>query len=500
MQAVSKFFSQRLYDESAFRYMYILSLFFSSVCFIEVPCQVATGIFMLWAAFIMTNKFLYKKSENNIKYTFWLICFVLTSFITSLLHIQDNFFMNLLMIYHVVICFFLFYGLHSQKDKQRLKREMFFLFKTIVIASTILTAVGLIIAILFSNVYLGGYFLGFRDNRFTSVYTNPNLSAFSGVISIICCHILIGKNSPWKSNTKIINNWLAFTCIIINILALFLSDSNASLLFLICYTGIYSFYNLYKTNYNMPLKTIFKNSLILLLIFVVSTFSTFLLRGVCQDGVSELINNIHQTDIMVVDGQLEKNSNYELEIGRKTSYDVSSGRIDSFKKALVLYGKNPFMGIGKGNILEYGNRYLAKGFSFSDLHNGYLTILISCGTIGIIIFMLFATLVASNIIRALQKGNFDSNEFPILFSAIGSYCLFACFEKALLFDITFMVVIFWLMLGYAMNYSVIYGNQGAKYNPIKLPFYNINPNSLAINKRFSPKYIKFKYNKILNRQ
>ena len=59
-----------------------------------------------------------------------------------------------------------------------------------------------------------------------------------------------------------------------------------------------------------------------------------------------------------------------MTIGRDGNYELSSGRLDSLQKAMVLYQKNPILGIGKGNILEYGNRYLARGFQFFDLHNG----------------------------------------------------------------------------------------------------------------------------------
>jgi hypothetical protein len=35
-----------------------------------------------------------------------------------------------------------------------------------------------------------------------------------------------------------------------------------------------------------------------------------------------------------------------------------------------------------------------------------------------------------------------------------SYLVFACFEKAVLYDISFMVIIFWFVLGQIMCYNV----------------------------------------------
>lgn len=453
MQSFKRFVSSHLYDESAFRYLYILSLFFSSICFIELPSQIATGIFMVWSVFILSNNLLNKKIYKAIHYSGLLITFLISGLLTTLLHANDNLPVNLVMMYHVVICFFVFYGAYADSNKKKIKLEMHLIFKTIVISTTVLSILGLILAVCFAKIELFGFYLGIRDNRYTGLYTNPNLSAFASVISLVFCHYLMRQDDLKNQDKKALPLWFSISCIVINILTLFLSDSNASLLFMLVYFTTFTFYNLYRRDRGKKLSQIAKHSCLMLLVCVIACVGMFFIRSACQGAMESLINNIHYSSDLSNDLSMDTTTDF-TDIGRGHDYEISSGRLDSLKKSMVLYNKNPLMGVGKGNIVEYGNRYLAKGFSFSDLHNGYLTILISTGTIGFLLFMSFACLVAVRLIKKLSELKGNDKGLPILVSAVIAYGVFALFERALLFDITFMVVVFWMILGYTMSVAL----------------------------------------------
>ena len=56
--------------------------------------------------------------------------------------------------------------------------------------------------------------------------------------------------------------------------------------------------------------------------------------------------------------------------------------------------------------------------------------------------------------------NFSIPNFGVitrLFSALVAYCGYCMFEKAILFDMTFMVGFFWFILGVMMTY--VYGER-----------------------------------------
>lgn len=438
-----------IFDESMFRYIYILSLFFSFMCIVEVPAQVVTYVSMAWAAILIVRKLYYKSSR--ITYLPLLIAFIISGCVTAFLHIHDNFWMNMLMMLHVTICFFIFYSLFTEDNKEKLHIELDRIFIFIVKASTIFSIIGIIIAIAFPMAEVLGYQLGLFDNRYTGLYTNPNLSAFISVIAIIFCMYLIKDDSGNKYYNKI-PRWLAVSCIASNFLTLLLSDSNSSLIFLLIYIFAYCCCNFYRRYCNIHFKMVALKSIALLMAFIVLSGCTYFLRLSCQNGMAFVMNNAHDIEYEV-SGSGDNSTNL-ISLGRANEdRDITSGRTDSWGKSMILIEENPIMGIGKGNITEYANRYLARGLNFSDLHNGYLTILVSTGVVGFSIFLIFSIMIARRIILCLlEKLRHNKGEkLAILFSMMCAYCVYSFFEKALLFDITFMVVIFWLVLGYSVD-------------------------------------------------
>ena len=147
----------------------------------------------------------------------------------------------------------------------------------------------------------------------------------------------------------------------------------------------------------------------------------------------------------------------QVVIGRTDTPDISSGRFDSLGKAFQLFIKDPILGIGQGNIVEYGERYLDEGFLFEDLHNGYVTILVSYGIVGFLLVMAFLFVLARRMYAGLRKNlHKDKPQLPLLFAMLGGYCVYSLFDITLLLDVNFMVVIFWLLLGYATTYMLQY--------------------------------------------
>lgn len=442
------FIKDHIFDESLFRYIYVLSLFLSFVCLIEVPAQIATYTLMAWGIVLIVHKLCTRSSY--ITYLPLLLAFIISGLITSFLHIHDNFLMNLLMMLHISICFFLFYALFVDDDKMAIKSELVDLFSIIVKISTALSGVGLFVAIFFPQTEILGYRIGLMDNRYTGLYTNPNLSAFVSVIAIVFCHYLLRKKCT-KNGKRVIPIWLAVTCFVVNTLTLLLSDSNSSLVFLLLYIFFYTACEFYHYFRCISKKLIPIKAILIVLAFIVLCFGSYVFRLGCQNTMALIMNNVHNIEYEV--SETGDNSTNLISLGRASEdRDVTSGRSDSWSKSMILIQENPIMGIGKGNITEYANRYLARGLNFSDLHNGYLTILVSTGFVGFSIFLIFSIMVARRIIVVLLERlrNNDGKDLAILVSMLCAYCAYAFFEKALLFDITFMVVVFWLILGYSM--------------------------------------------------
>lgn len=455
MNIVKEKIQNHFLDEKAFRIFYILSLFLSSLCFFEHGFQVITGICMVWAVFLIKNRFEEQTGIKNICYLAWLILFIGSGIMTSILYIQDNFGMNMLFMYHVSICFILLYGIHAQEDKEAIREEMLTIFRWITILSFILAVVGLILFFVFVKIEAFGYVVGLFKNRFTGVYTHPNIAAFTSVAGIVCSHMLYRVKN--QDGTDFVNHNLVKAGYVLHIATILLSDSNASLLFIVVYMSVNLLFKGKKIEEIKKIKHILKIACLCIVTVVVS----LVIRNVSQNAMALFINTMHSVETegeQIVYTPSEAEDVVDIELGRGEQRDLSSGRFDSFEKAFTLLQMKPLLGIGKENIVEYGERYLTEGFRYFDLHNGYLTILLSCGVVGFCLFAIFTIKVVRKVWKTLllidQWTDAERRFFVNSLAAVASYCLYAMFERTMLFDITFMVVIFWLLLGYLMVFVV----------------------------------------------
>ncbi len=467
------FVNKYIRNESLFRILYASSMLLSFVCIIEIPFQIATYILMLWSVFLIINKF--KTGVlKNIKYVELLFLFLSSMLVTTFLNITSHFFMNVLIFYHVAICFFIFYGMHAEQNKTKLKKEMLTFFCLVIRISTILSLLGMIITVFWPQTEILGYRLGLIDNRYTGVYTNPNLSAFMSVVGIIFCHIIFNYNLTYKNfgktkGTILKNKFLLFSAIV-NYITLLLSDSNASLLFILLYLLIFSLcYNL-KLTYRKNKKNRILNLILITIICLLIGICVIFMRIGIQNSVAWFINVIHSVEYSPTTADLQNIDNV-ISLGRNnTEYEISSGRIDSIQKSISLLSYKPIWGVGKENIIKFGADYLQEGFLFFDLHNGYLSILVAYGIVGAFIFIFIAYHISRDhfyaLSRFINKG--EGTNFTSMFSCLIAYCAYSFFERALLLNISFMVIFFWMLLGYTTTYVVHTNKIKVKVNDNKI--------------------------------
>lgn len=488
MAFAKKFIITSIYDPACFRIVYLINLLFCSVCFWDIAGIVVNVLLFLWSLPLLIHLLLAKKGYRRIKHMTLLAAFLAVGLFTMFLHAGSHLGVNFVMIYHAAVCFFLFYGVHAEPNREKTRAEMERILSAVAFLSTALAGVGLLVVVLApgGRLNLCGYLFGIMDNRFTGVYTNPNLAAFASVVGMICCHILIRRRRNTGSLKKAVPLWFIIPCFTLNSVSLFLSDSNSSLILAAAYLCLYLACRFYQTNGGaVTAKTVLR-AVALAVCFVLVAASSLVLRTLCQTAASDFIN---AADQMRQGEQLVSFADYwnnwmnptkassadagmPTEIGRTQEYELSSGRLDSLKKSMALFQRFPLLGVGKGNILDYGEKYLSEGFAFHDLHNGYLTILISDGLAGLILFLAFLLLAAKRLLRFLRRNrNGAPKEFSALVSVLAAYSLFGFFEKAVLFDITFMVVVFWAILGYAMSF--VPSGQGQEAAPVSRPVFRL---------------------------
>lgn len=447
-------------NPSNFRITYLLTLFFANVCVVRsavLPLQFAL---MFWAALIIFFYYIKNGRILKIKYSKYMIMYLISITVTAVINIKSNFWLNMLMAAHIAICFFVFYGMHTERNKKRIYREIYILAVSVVSITFLLNLAAFPFACM--NIYFEwmDYLFIIYEDRFTGFFTNPNLLGFLTAVSIVFAHFLTKSSFIERSRGKKIPAWLLCTVSVFNLICLFLSDSNASFLFLAVYACAYIFFRVFKRRTEINFKQIaikiikFAASALAVCVLLygarlATAFSVSQLASLTQVKLPDSVTQPIPPDI--IEDKTDKPVSFQ-----HINKNFDSGRIRLLVEAATLFANYPLFGTGSANLVPYSKQYIKGGLHFSDLHNGYVTILVSSGIVGFIIFLGLAFHIARHIIKSLfmEKKNMRKTIFPCLFSFLFSYCIYSLFEKTLLYEQTFMVVIFWAILGYASVYML----------------------------------------------
>ncbi len=476
----------KLTDAESFRLIFLLTLSFEMIAFLDVVFLAFKCAVLTWGFFILIHNCFINKLAFKVKYGYLLFSFLAIMIITSIVHVSLWIIPNMVIMGYTAICFFMFFGMYIDTSYQNAERELVYVFKFFIFFGLIGGLASLCTLFLNNEFCFCGYYLGIYRNRLIGIYTNSNILAFSMIEAIVACDMLSSYHMRHKLKDAGISLWVIVATVITCCLCLFLSDSNASFLFLILYSTIRVFCNLFFRSPSTGGVKFVKSVMITIAFCIIAMSLSFTFRSVCQRFIGGTITGVHKQEEMiknfadgwnlngsvvkleskeeneiksVVDENDRKDEIPDLTIGRHEPYDVSSGRKYLFKQGVEIFKHHPVIGMGRANLIKYSKKYMPGGLIHPDLHNGYLTILVCYGAVGFIIFALFSFLVAIDICKYMLL-NFSIPNFGVitrLFSALVAYCGYCVFEKAILFDMTFMVGFFWFILGVMMTY--VYGER-----------------------------------------
>lgn len=461
-----------LMNTSLIRFLILMLLFFGSVCIISTACYFLAVPIYVWAGIVLYIKLIKEKKLRKIRYLPVILILLASAIVSTVINFSYNILENIFMVYYMALCFFLFYGLYADKTHEGAKREMVFNFKFFLSATTALMIISIIILLFSKKGFMfQGYYISIKDNRFVGIFTNANLLAFYAVIGVILCHILYLRHKAVSKVTVGVGLYYAI-CMFVNLLSLFLSDSNASLVFIIIYVCFIAFYKIFRNGDTIRISRFILRVIALILSCVVFAFAFLTVRSFTQKGVSALLafgqeveqptqndNNYlpsgnNKTDKILNDNKTDSSDEHKTTFTHENK-NLDSGRIPLLKQAAKLFLLYPVFGVAPRNIVLYGELYLG-GLKYSDFHNGFVTILVSFGIVGFTLFMIFAIKVSKSMLLCIfkkrNKNDTEREMLPCLLAFLAAYCVYSMFEITLLLDISYKVLIFWLILGYAMSY------------------------------------------------
>lgn len=449
-----------LTDTSLFRRCYIICLFVCNITPVVFFAYAALIVLFLWGAFLVIYRELACHTALKTRCGLWLLLFLIAGVITALLNIGPNVLYNLhnlIMLFHAAICFFIFYGIHTEKHLN-FRRELYGICSVIVYTSTTLGIIGL--ACLMADIrfeILGLKFIVY-ENRFTGLFSNPNQLGFAAVVAIVCSHMLLKKDFISISGRERVSTiWIA-SSVMVNGISLLLCDSNGAMVLMIGYAIFFLIYKLFGSERRFSVRQIVTKNISCVLAGLVIVASLFFVRNIMQDGFVKLMSG--SEPVVVIEGNLDIEEEGIITFEHENK-NIDSGRFKLWSQGWEMFLKHPLMGIGKGNIYETGKQMFEKGIKFSnkygmlsplmtDFHNGYLTILVCSGAVGFLFFLIFGLkLIKHTTQHVFRDDSLKESTFPCLYAFLCAYVVYAAVDEALLFNVSFMVVFFWLILGYA---------------------------------------------------
>ena len=455
-------------NTSVFRIAFVIDLILCQIGYITIPAIVAAAFIFMWGLSLFVRKRIYTLEIKKVNYFGWLLAFIGTNLVTIAIQGYDRgFWVSLGMLLNMPIIFFMLYGVHAEaadvEGRKKIYKELYVLCRIMMWLSLVINVLSLIslYSVGRSISYYFGYLVVY-ENRFTGLYYNPNLMAFTSFCAMFCCHILWQGDFSEKTSGKPLTKARRVPIVIsagVNLAVIFLTDSNAAMLIIVCYVVIYICYRLFGGR-DIKLGAAVKSSIALLLILVFLGGGVFVARFVVQTGTTQTMISQEESQNVFVDSDDELNRiTFEHE-----NKNLDSGRIKLFKQGINVIKHHPIFGVGKGEITKYGNRYNNNQMKYSDFHNGYLTVFVCAGLVGFSLFIGFAICLGKRMADDLfmVRPVIKSDIFPCLAAFIASYCIYAFFERTMVYDVTFMVEFFWLILGYAAVCMVRY--EGEEYH------------------------------------
>lgn len=450
-----------LTDTSLFRRCYIICLFFCNVSFVQVPAYVGLILLFLWGVFLL----LYNEKKRHVftttRFGLWLLAFLFFSTITAIIHIKSNFLYNVIIQLHIAICFFNFYALHTEKHLN-FRRELYAICRFVVYTTTIVGILGL--ACLMAGISFEVMSIKFiiYENRFTGIYSNPNTLGFVSVVALFCVHMLTKSNFIEISGEERVSRIWLCSALAINCMSLFLCDSNGAIVLLIFYAITFVLYKMFGAEHVFTKKQVVIKLISLVLVGAFILGGAFIVRYFCQSGFTQILETA-DISTQELPAQGEEDIFYATEriTFSHVNKNLDSGRFKLWRQAASLFSDFPLFGIGKGNVYDYGESKFDNGILFSDIygdmlswyvtdfHNGYATILVCSGIVGFVLFSIFGLRFAKHITKHVFKDkNLKESILPCMYSFLCAYLVYAFFEKALLYDVSFTVLFFWLIMGY----------------------------------------------------
>ena len=437
-----------------FHYFMNLTVFLNGFNYLMLACALLLPLVM------SVDHFYYVKSKFKDYKMYFLFTLFLISYVISFLFMKKY---NItgtakILIWTVLHMFFIFNASYL-KNKVRIKKEIYSLFKTIVATISIFNLYNLYLLIRRVSttvVDFGGKMHPIGLTKWGRFYGGFYDANYSSIVCICALLMTVYLIKICKSKFERILLGISF---FLQLVYIYYAQSRTGIVSFGVAFGVLVIIN-YLINKIQIKKLIISICLLFILVFVIPGQSLNVYNCLSNIGKEDNIKTnitVNKNEKNNID---KSNKKKEISIGRTDySNDYSNGRISIWKTGFKIFKDNKIFGIGFSNILGYSKDRLPKSIvskrNFEAFHNTYIDVLASQGIIGfIIVFVMFLYFTLLNIKKYKKiKMNADSAFLhSILLSITITILVSSLFISQVFYVNNFVTFIFWLIAGYLYTF------------------------------------------------
>lgn len=448
---LNNFFENKiLFNKIRFYYIYffIFCLLIRQIgVFALVPVFVDSSIFSFVGTFglsLVLWGILYKNINFNFKRNY-LLLFIFSVFISSIINFKYGIFKNLKDIIWLFITFFVIYSSPKSESGDKKIQKFYKIQNLITYVWGVLAFCSILTALMqisYTAHIRDDWWLrfGIVENRLFGVFYNTNSASIISFISLIFSLYQIKfKNSYFTKK------WINLSNAFIQFIYISLSESRGTYMVLMFATFLTSLFWVYD---KLGRKKKVKNILVSILFSVFVSF--FIL--VSMFLIIKLFSFL-SIFYSIIFGYNAQNLAVSKRVDFINNNDISNLRFRLWLDSWEIFKNNWLFGVTAGNLVNYAKIHFPQSLiatrNYSRVHNTWIGFLVFNGVSGgLILFTFFSQKIIdifkyySN--RNIFKVNLTLNLCVLI---ILSICLYGMVESEILFVNSAVSIIFWLSLG-----------------------------------------------------
>ncbi len=388
----------------------------------------------------------------NHKRDIYLVLFLISLFITSLINIHYGFFQNLKFINWTAINFFILYSYDKFEDVQETTKTMVCFQNILILIWTFMTFASLmtyIFGVSIDNEVRDNicFRVGIVEGRLFGVFVNPNtasiIALFVMIFSIFQIFFQVSYSLP-----KVINT----ISIILQFIYIVLSESRGTSLVMFTSVAILSF----LLSYNKIKFPKWRKFIVSLVISILSCLLVFLMVKCIETFFGTVYEHLKL---------LLSNTSWKIDHSVRTkrvdfieNNDVSNLRFNIWLSAAEIFKTRWLFGVSPGNVVTYAKQVVPETFiaryNYTRSHSVWFGIPLYTGICGtILMFGFFLKCFVKSLKYCINKS--ITNMPPILILQmliVGLIWVYGLVELEILFVNSVCSFIFWTSLGFVRKY------------------------------------------------